>query len=168
MKIIIDTDNLEKLKISPNEYVYLYIKKFNLLINIKNEVIEKRLIEKGFINKEGKVVLPFENEIETDWITEWIELWPKGVLKATGYPVSGNEKEVRKRLIRFMLEYPDFNKDIIMQATKNYLETRKQKGWAFTQKNMKFIKDRDTGSELARWCEAIDSHEPLQDNNVFL
>lgn len=166
MIVNVDLEKLQKLNLSPNEYVYLILKKNKTYIDIRNPVIEKKLKDRGFISENGEIYI--DEDTNNDWINDWLSLWPKGVLKATRYPVAGNEKEVKKRMSKFILEYPEYTPDIIMSATKKYLEERSKENWKYTHKNIKFIKDRETGSELARWCENLNHVENLEDNNTFI
>ena len=92
-----------------------------------------------------------------EWLAEWLALWPTHMLSG-GYRVSGNTMECKKRMGRFLRNFPSFDKELIMQATKNYLENQEQQGWAYTKKNSKFIFDSET-SVLEQECNALLSGE---------
>jgi len=167
MNVVIDIEKLIKYKINANEYIALYLKFINLEIkelNLSN--IYDSLITKGFINSSGGLNVPpglfkdITSESINSWIKEWLSLWPT-MLLPNGYRVSGNSLECKKRMVRFQKIFPQYDKDIIIQATTNYLTRQEHYNWQYTKKNSKFIFDSET-STLEQECEAILNGE----NNV--
>lgn len=91
-----------------------------------------------------------------EWIEEWRMLFPR-TKKETGliYLVRGDAIECAKRMKDFVNNY-GYSKDTIFIATEFYLKEQKNKGWSFTKKSHKFIKDRD-GSILSEYCELVEN-----------
>lgn len=165
MKIEIDLEILKNLNLSPSEYVVLYLidKGIN---DFQNELIINSLIKKGYLNENKNLIQNlFNSNSCKHWIDEWLSLWPSFILPGN-YRVSGNRNEVINRMNKFIKENPNFNKDIIIKATENYLNRQRNQGWAYTKKNSKFIKDTD-GSILEGECLAIiENNESFIQNNV--
>ncbi len=164
MKLTIDLDFLLTIDLSPTEYCTLLLisenksKKYPI-----NDNILDSLKNKGWIDNDNKIIkLPVEDKIQ-----EWMLLWPSFIIPGANYRVSGNYYDCKQRMNTFMKKY-GYSWDIIMQATKNYLERQKNNGWKMTKKNVKFIYDND-GSVLAEECEAIINGEDrgVQTNTLF-
>lgn len=130
--------------------------------DIKYLIDEKYLVVKdGFEMKEGEtfsiknLILTEKFRIFVDdasWTKEWFELWPKG-LKSGGYYVRTDESGCRIRLKRFMQKYPKYDKDIIIKATKNYID-RCLKSGSYFRLAPHFI-EKEGISVLAGECEAL-------------
>lgn len=97
-----------------------------------------------------------------NWIGEYRALFPRGV-KSTGlsYNVKGDPIQCIKRMKDFIADY-GYDKETIMRATEMYIKEQKAKGWAFTKKAHKFIKDID-GSILSEYCELVVEGEDKRD-----
>lgn len=90
------------------------------------------------------------------WMDEWYEYWPKGV-KAGNYPVRSGLAECKSKMTKFRKRNPEITPEIILSATKNYIESFRKRDWAFIQTADYFI-DKNGRSILAAYCdEAIDS-----------
>lgn len=168
MKITIDLDIINELKLSPTEYCAFIIIQKNMLHDypVGNIVLES-LREKGYINNENKIIVEIENK-KPDPIVEWVNLWPKGVLPG-GYRVSGSVPDCKTRMNTFFKRFPEYTWEVIMEATKRYLMRQQAINWKMTKKNYKFIYDRD-GSMLAEECEAVISGEgdKNESNSLFI
>ena len=103
-----------------------------------------------------------EREIEVDlnWIETWSKLW-HGLysgIKPRGYYLAQPVSQNLSRMTEFIKEHPQFTKEIILQATINYLNSKKLANYEFCKKSNKFINDQ-TSSELFSWCLQVVSGE---------
>lgn len=104
-----------------------------------------------------------KSEDELPWFDEWYSLWPRGQ-KSGGYPVKGDRKGCYKKLIKFIKEHPEFEKDIIIKATKDYIDAQRLSRFAFI-KLAHFFVYKDNISVLASYCELI--KEKLDNNEGY-
>jgi hypothetical protein len=170
MEIEINLKLLKENNITPNQYVFLYLKNeklYNDYIQLNldefSHLLQERFITLDELTDKGKNL--FSKNTVNDWIKEWLNLWPKEILH--GYRVSGNSLQVIKKMKTFCKEFPEYNKDIIFKATNNYLQRKKNENWEFTKKNSKFIFDID-GSTLEQECIAIvENIDKSQQSNVI-
>jgi hypothetical protein len=86
------------------------------------------------------------------WIEEWYDLFPKGI-KSGGYYVRTSIKDCDKKMHKFLLDNSEFSKDVILEATKNYIEDMKSKNYAMMKLAPNFIY-KDGVSMLSGSCEA--------------
>jgi len=107
-----------------------------------------------FIDEPIKFKEASKSNITIEWFDEWYDLWPKGV-KSGGYLVRGDKKGCIKKLNKFIKEYPDFDKDIIIKATKDYIDSFRIKRSYEYMKLAHFFIYKDNMSTLAANCEAI-------------
>lgn len=101
-----------------------------------------------------------EIEIDLNWIETWSKLW-HGLysgIKPRGYYLAQPVSQNLSRMTEFIKEHPKFTKEIIMQATINYLNSKKLANYEFCKKSNKFINDQ-TSSELFSWCLQVVSGE---------
>lgn len=89
-----------------------------------------------------------------DWFEEWYSLWPRGIKSGGNYPVKGDRKGCLKKLIKFTKEYPEFGKDIIIKATKDYVDAARITRYTYIKQAHFFIY-KDGMSTLAAYCETI-------------
>ena len=89
-----------------------------------------------------------------DWIDEWYNLWPKGI-KSGGYPVKSGVKGCLVKMKKFIKEYPNYNKDIIMKATNDYISYSRMNNYRFMQLAHYYIY-KNSISTLASNCELIE------------
>lgn len=156
----------------------LYLEQFDKFFN--KSTIEK-LIERGFLRLEDeskgflfsniKVTDSFinifiEDPVEfkeaskskntdtIEWFDEWYNEWPAGV-KSGGYYVKGDRKGCIKKMNKFIKEYPEFTKDIIIKATKDYIAAFRMKRNYDYMKLAHFFIYKDNMSTLAAYCERI-------------
>lgn len=142
--------------------------------------IEQVILQLNCWQKQGYIrIIDYENisiclrkkletliEPEVDsWIKEWTDLW-SGIycgIKPYGYYVKQSPSSNKARMKEFLKEN-NFTKEEIFQATKNYLEDKRQCNWEFTKKSNKFINDTD-GSTLYSYCDALKNSQ--QDTEKF-
>lgn len=128
---------------------YLNLKKAELGYRFSNmEVTTKYIdhfIEKPFVSKIAK-------EKVEDWIDEWYELWPKGV-KSGGYLVRSDKTGCLNKMKSFIKNYK-FDKEIIIRATKDYINHLRMSNFAYIQIAHYFI-SKNNSSNLAAACEDV-------------
>lgn len=86
------------------------------------------------------------------WIEEWCNLWPKGV-KSGGYYIRSNSQDCLKKMIKF-IKLRKYSKEVIMKATKNYIDRKARENYAYMMKAEYFI-EKDGMSPLATEIENI-------------
>lgn len=96
------------------------------------------------------------------WIDEWFDLFPKGVKSGGYYTVRCDKQGCIKKLKNFIKNYPEFDKQIILQATKNYVNEAALQGYAYMKTAPYFI-EKSGVSLLAGFCEALINNE---DNKI--
>lgn len=176
MEIEINVKFLIDNELSANQYLYLYCLNekinndyFKYITSLLSLDEYSDLLNKRFINLNGLEVRGinlFNNNSVNEWIEEWLNLWPTEVLH--GYRVSGNTLQVYKKMKIFCKKFPNFDKDLILKATTNYLKRKRNEGWGFTKKNSKFIFDTE-GSTLEQECIALLNGVDIErDNSINL
>lgn len=88
-----------------------------------------------------------------EWFDEWYDIFPKGV-KSGGYTVRSDKRGCLNKLKKFITEYPEFDKDIIIEATKMYVEESKKNKYQFMMLAHYFISKHKI-SNLAGYCELV-------------
>lgn len=89
-----------------------------------------------------------------EWIVEWSKLWHGK--KSGNYYLAQPPKENAVKLMKYMSDNPDHTKEIIMQATKNYLNEKAREGYAYTNKSTLFVYHDDRKmSTLYAYCLAV-------------
>lgn len=162
---------LIKLNLSPTQYLYISAMINDNLTELMNapsiQITEVELLDlqnRGILTllntttlrisyNETNITLAkklLDSADDTSWITEWLNLWPEGV-KAGGYYVKSNEKGVRTKMKKFLTEY-DFTPEVIINATKEFLEDVAHKGNKGIQCAHFFI-EKNGVSNLATFCE---------------
>jgi len=89
------------------------------------------------------------------WIDEFMEIFPGGVRNKAGYYIRTSKRIVLKKLIKFIKENKEFaKKDMIMQATQNYINKQASSGFQMCKLAPNFI-EKDGSSVLAAECQGI-------------
>lgn len=151
-KFLIETDGT-KVKLTVPFYE-------NEMFKIQKKIDKENQIDLTAINVAKK-------EIVEEWINDYRALFPLRNVTGLTYHVKGDLNECIKRMKKFIQDYK-YSKETILQATKNYIEEQKNKGWSYTKKAHKFIRDLD-GSILSEYCEAVkkgDNNKPMSQFNV--
>lgn len=94
------------------------------------------------------------------WIDDWYDLWPKGVKSGGSYVRTSKDGCLRK-MKRFLIKHPQYDKFDIMKATRNYISSFALNNYAYIKLAPYFI-EKDGVSILAGELEALS-----QDNNVI-
>lgn len=99
----------------------------------------------------------------SDFIAKWINKFPTQKYTNLTYAVSGNSKACGQRMKIFMgtmnknlgIKYSVPEKyELINAATDMYLNYQKNRNWAYTKKNSKFIYDSES-SILEAYCRKV-------------
>lgn len=151
-----DKDNLDilvyqgYLKLNKEELGYRFT---NLMITDK---FIADFIEKPFVSKIAK-------EKVEDWIDEWYELWPRGVKSGGNTLVRSDKNGCLNKMKKFVKTNPSYSKEIILRATKNYLNHLRMNNWSYIQAAHYYIFKNDI-SNLASACE--DVKEQLESKEI--
>lgn len=86
------------------------------------------------------------------FIDSYLELFPKGVKNGGNKPLRSNATDVKAKMLKFMNKYKH-TKDIILKATKNYIE-RLRGVYTYCPTSEYFIM-KDGSSALATECEMV-------------
>lgn len=193
MKIEIDLEELEKLEITPNQYVYALLiskgLKPNFMGIMQSQNDEKLVIkdlfklwQKDYISKEIEDVYTFDfdnikvnifnNKKEKNYdgsfdsfCEKFYEMFPKGV-KSGGYPVRSGIEGVKSKLKKFVKQYKHYDYETIIKATKNYINECERNGFQYMKTAQYFIFKDDT-STLESYCEKVKNGEDVLDNQSY-
>jgi hypothetical protein len=179
MKIEIDTQVIRDAKISPTEYVILYMiaggnneelswlsRVFNHrsanfmrsaltglesagLITVPGGIDEKVSGKDILITEKGGKAIG--RVVKEDYFEEWIELWPKGVQGAGGYLKNGSAGTRRK--FKTFLTRTNYDKDTVIGATRNYLQEQERNNYFKYCKRSDYFVEKDGVSSLEAACE---------------
>lgn len=120
---------------------------------ILNRVVLDGYTSSSFsLNEEYFQTILYEQTI-SDWIQKWFDLWPKGV-KSGGHYVRTDINACRKKMIRFMKEYPQYDADIIMKATDRYIGEKALDSYSFIKLAPHFI-EKNGVSMLSGACDDV-------------
>ena len=101
------------------------------------------------------------------WIKDWTDLFPKKTVQQ----IWSSPKDCLKKMVKFVKDYPEYDKDCIFAATSDYLSEKSEKNYEFTKKATNLIHRQGEGSTLATLCEQQKDKEILpvkeQLNNFF-
>lgn len=85
-----------------------------------------------------------------NWIDEWFELFPVGV-KSGNYYVKTDKNGSLKKMRRFCSLHKEYTPEVIIGATKNYVEKMKRSGYSYMKLAPYFI-EKDGVSMLDGEC----------------
>lgn len=189
IKIFASLKKLIEYKMSIEEYLYLYLLganekwKLSVYVNKVHGISDEQilsLIDRGFIEFVGKkkdisinnlmttkkfkniIIGKDKNENVENWINDWYALWPVGI-KTGGYLIKTDRKGCLRKMKSFLVSYPEYSKEQIMEATKAYLLEQSINGYAYTKLAPYFI-IKNGLSILAGECEAL--YDEVQDNSL--
>jgi hypothetical protein len=180
--------------LSPNQIYFLDCCRSNIkpskIINedIEKEVcLQRNLIDsEGNITNEGAVIL---NEFETylvkvkrkvasevlgadmnDRIKEYREIWPAKRLPS-GELARQSAQELKDKFVWFFKTYPEYDWDLILDATDYYNEVFKRKNYMYMVTSSYFIKKtnsqtKEVTSKLADYCQEILDNPGILNNNA--
>lgn len=133
-------------------YFFKSYEQFGFLKITGNNLPEDIEFRKLFLD-----LLPTSERLDVDWTKEWLDLWPSGVKSGSRY-VKASEKDITELLKKFIKKYK-FSKEVIIEATKKYLEEKKKVNWSYITCSDYFI-SKNNVSLLASYCANLGVKEP--------
>jgi len=176
MKVEIDLDHLEKLQISPNQYVILFFLFKGWNIKAKKSDVEylilREFIKDKQITSEGRKIFnknsrKFKKEAIKDFVKSWIQLFPKGI-KTGGYPVKSSFNDALVNKMLNFLESYDYTEEEIIYATKKYISEKEKEGYQAMKLAKYFIEKQGEGSMLADYCQYVQDNKETIENEISL
>jgi hypothetical protein len=152
----------------------------------KKICLERNLIDdQGNLTNEGAVIL---NEFEThlvkakkkvatevlgpdmnDRIKEYREIWPSKRLPH-GQLARQSNQELKDKFVWFFKNYPEYDWDLILDATDYYNEVFKKKDYLYMATSSNFIKKtevtKEVSSKLADYCQEILDNPNILNSNA--
>ena len=112
-----------------------------------------QLLKEEDIKLNVEYAKPVEGEYSTtQLVDEFREIFPAGSIN--GYPSRGDKRGCLKKMKQFRKNYPEFSPELILEATKQYIEERKRENYAYLMQAHYFI-DKNKVSLLASKCEEL-------------
>lgn len=173
---------LLKWKISPNSIYFLHCCKYKVIpATIINTNVERLLAEtKGLMDKDGNLTQLGINILEefetclskqkkavakavlgddfTEKVNEYREMFPKGKIPS-GELARQSVKELQDKFVWFFKTYPEYDWDVVLDATEYYVDTFRKKNYLYMATSSYFIKKtlvtKETMSKLADYCQQI-------------
>ena len=160
---------IEESGVTPNEVFYLYRLKnggssTGAMCNMHYLKLEEYITDKYELTEKGKQFVDSifmnikitkkksDTEIE-DISKEFRELFPEGV-KSGGLAVKSNIKNIEAKFHTFFNKYKDtYTKDVILGATKKYVNDKKRENYAFMQR-AEYLIMKNSESSLATLCDS--------------
>jgi len=118
----------------------------------------------------------FDKEDEGEFqlfVDEWFDIFPKNI-KSGNFYIRTDKKDCLKKLGKFMTNYPEYSKEVILEATKRYVKTCANSGYRYMKLAPYFIY-KDNMSMLEGYCQQVllgkepreDSHTTtIEDNDI--
>jgi len=103
-------------------------------------------------------------EVET-WIDAWREIFPEGSNTA-GFRYRGNRGEAIKKMVKFVNDN-SYSTEQIFHATRHYVDTYSQKGFAYMQQAHYFIEKKGVGSTLSSYLEELDGKTNVKEEDTY-
>lgn len=164
--------------ISPNQYYLLYCLHKHIIPEHINPHLEARVLrslkfltpENGLTELSLALIKDIESltklkplksdiRISTDYIDQYLDLWPKIKLPSGKYARS-DRKNLETSFKWFFANYK-YSWDTILKATAMYLDEYELKNYMYMRTSQYFIKkaesDKSINSELANYCALIES-----------
>ena len=134
------------------------------LLDGNNNLTNKAIIilneyETFFVKTKRKVAVEILGENFNERLKEYREIWPSKRLPS-GELARQSTQEIKDKFIWFFKTYPEFDWDIILDATEYYNEVFKRKNYMYMVTSSYFIKKTNTTtkeitSKLADYCQEI-------------
>lgn len=168
---------LLKHRVTPNQLALLHciqesIRPESLLPSMMGEVMICQ--RQGFLNTENqlqpkaqlllseadklfkasrKKKVSFDTEEFLVKLNEFKNMFPPGNLP-TGKPGRTNINELKKKMATFFTDNPQYDWDLVLDATEAYVEHFRKQGFAFMKTAGYFI-SKNNESELANYCDML-------------
>jgi hypothetical protein len=95
---------------------------------------------------------------------QYLELWPSGV-KSGGYYVRSGINSIYTKMERFVRSYPGYTPELILKATRMYIEEKRKENWGFMSLAEHFI-EKDKTSRLEGYCQAVLDNATEEDEKI--
>ena len=194
VKLEIDLSLCLKLNITPNQYTIAYllhnghiedleIFRENIYRNdlfFKEDIINlvnKRYIKEDidFVKTNGLRNCNIQNIFEstkTKYDESWDEFvdkfrdeFPSGIISGGQY-IRSSKKDCSKKLAKFVKDYPQYTREMILEATKAYIKRCSLQGYKYMKLATYFI-SKDDVSTLASECEALSNNKNKPSSGIL-
>jgi len=156
---IIDTFFLNEDSTKLNHDLYRLYQKGYLENEISiEEVISLNELKVKNIFGDEKIVIQEKIEISDfdKFIDDWYELWPKGIYTGNPkQPIRSNKLECKTKLTKF-LKLHKYPHQLLIDATKSYIERYKNAGWLYISTASYFIMKTDLGTKTVKYLLATE------------
>lgn len=142
------------------------------LLDEKNNLTNKAAMilneyETFLIKTKRKITSAVLGEDFNERIKEYRELWPSKRLPS-GELARQSTQELKDKFVWFFKTYPEFDWDLVLDATEYYNEVFKRKNYMYMATSSYFIKKTNTttkevSSKLADYCQEILDNPRLLD-----
>ncbi len=143
---------------------------FNKYVNegVSDQYDEDDIVElfEEYTKNQMVKVLSKKDYIDS-WIEAWVQIFPKGI-KSGGKPLRSSPKDCSKKMLAFMNDYPEYDMELIMFATNEYIKQKSSEQFAYTRCASNFIGKRGEGSDLAAWCEECKTLDKSQQQLPYI
>ena len=110
-----------------------------------------------------------ENDITDDFITKYVELFPKMKLPS-GKPARADRRNLKANFLWFFKKY-NYTWETVLKATAYYIDEFESKNYMYMRNSQYFISkmnpDKSRDSELANYCSLIVSGDYEETSNPF-
>jgi hypothetical protein len=101
-----------------------------------------------------------------DRVNEYRELFP-GTKLPSGKAARSNIEDLKKKFIAFFKRYPQYDWDLILDATEHYVEAYRKNEYKF-MKTASYYLSKDGESDLASDCEfLLEGGDPSEIQNSY-
>ena len=177
---------LKKKELDYNSFFFLYRLVNNIEIDVEGDINHELLIRYNYIRLENNTISFTQNGINfikdtakelkraiakeiknadqtlKDQINDWIVDY-RNLYKGTKVGIMGDPKSCLEKMCRFFVEYPQYaNKDLILNATKKYIETEAFTNYKYLQRADYFIykiTGKEESSRLASFCSDVEENK---------
>lgn len=158
------------------ELLYQYFEIFELNIEDINYLIDngwiKRIDDGEYAHKNFEVSKKFISKFVPkqvinveEWIDEWRDLFPRGA-RIAGYSVRSDRPGCIYKMTKFLKEHKDFNKDMVIEATKSYIKKMSSSGFERIRTASNFI-EKNKESILAAEIEYLELNKGGEDEKFI-
>ena len=173
-------NKLIKNNLTPNQFYLLWCKKHNIcpLLNLNLTIEYMRLTNDEWLLEDGKLTgkaFVLVQELESffknskkktssvimgenfdDYISEYLEIFPKFKLPSGKYARS--DKKNLENNFRWFFETHNYDWNTVIEATKMYVDEYERQGYKYMRTSQYFIRKQNSAektfeSELANYCE---------------
>jgi hypothetical protein len=168
MELKLNFEKLQEEQLTIKQFIYLFLlykgktmEEYKDLIDDISDWDMRYLIQQEYIKVDGvtikaKTLDLFEDKHDdfSFFVETYRNLFPKGVKSGNGTPIRGDKHGVAKKMEWFLRTYPEYSKNIILEATTQYVKemSRKMPAYAYMSQADYFIQ-KDNLSKLAAYCE---------------